>query len=339
MEFRRRVQFAVGLPLVRGGQAPAGRIGPVRWLAECSVEALTEALRGVAPELAAHRIVLPELVGRVDPLWRSSSASLGEEFVAKFAWSELAARRLAHEVGVLGALGGNSEVPFLPEVVVGSVDPVLLVTRRVRGRSLFAVVDSIDRDRAGEQLARFLTALNRPATRERVERAVGELPIPRPQSSTADLRARFGKWVRPDQRETVARWCDWADAVLATEGPAVLVHGDLHGDNQVWCEGQLRLVVDFETAGSSEPEYDLRAFPGTGPGVELLTATLRHYRELAGRGLSVERVMAWHLRTALDDALWRSEAGVALPDHRTPADWVRDLAARFDALGLDAGRS
>jgi hypothetical protein len=32
----------------------------------------------------------------------------------------------------------------------------------------------------------------------------------------------------------VARWCDWADTALASPGPAVLVQGDLHGDNQVW---------------------------------------------------------------------------------------------------------
>jgi hypothetical protein len=59
----------------------------MRWLAECSVEALGEALRVVAPELVGRRIVLPELVGRDEPLWRSSSAVLGAEFVAKFAWS------------------------------------------------------------------------------------------------------------------------------------------------------------------------------------------------------------------------------------------------------------
>jgi aminoglycoside phosphotransferase (APT) family kinase protein len=133
------------------------------------------------------------------------------------------------------------------------------------------------------------------------------------------------------------RWCDWADAVLAAPGPAVLVHGDLHGDNQVWEGGTLRLVVDLETAGAAEPEYDLRLFPGPdmGPGVELLTAVMRHYQQITGRHLSADRVMAWHLRTALGDALWRSEAGIPLADHRTPQEWVDDLAARFTMLGID----
>jgi aminoglycoside phosphotransferase (APT) family kinase protein len=149
------------------------------------------------------------------------------------------------------------------------------------------------------------------------------------------LREGFVKWARPDQRAAVVRWCDWADEVLATPGPSVLVHADLHGGNQVWDDGRLRVVVDFETAGLAEPEYDLRAFPGTGPGVELLTATMRHYEQITGRALETDRVMAWHLRTALGDALWRSEAGVPLPDHRTPQAWVDDLAQRFTALGID----
>jgi hypothetical protein len=70
-----------------------------------------------------------------------------------------------------------------------------------------------------------------------------------------------------------------------------------------------------------------------GPGLELLTAVMRHYGRMAGRELSAERVMAWHIRQALGDALWRSEAGLPLPDHRTPGEWVADIAARFASLG------
>ena len=54
----------------------------------------------------------------------------------------------------------------------------------------------------------------------------------------------------------------------------------------------------------------------------------------AERQLSADRVMAWHLRNALGDALWRSEAGIPLADHRTPPQWVEDMAARFSALGI-----
>ena len=86
-----------------------------------------------------------------------------------------------------------------------------------------------------------------------------------PPATTSTLRERFGTWVRPDQRQTIIRWCGWVDAVLAPPCPAVLVHGD----NQMWDQDELRLVVDFETVGAAEPEYDLRTFPGpgTGPGL------------------------------------------------------------------------
>jgi hypothetical protein len=62
---------------------------------------------------------------------------------------------------------------------------------------------------------------------------------------------------------------------------------------------------------------------------------MQHYQHVTGRQLSADRIMAWHLRQALYDALWHSEAGIPLNDHRTPSQWVEDLAARFSALGID----
>ena len=308
------------------------------WLAEHSAEAIRNALSAVMPGLSRSCLEVPWRDAAEDPRYQSGTAVADGQFIVKFAWSGTAALGVAREIGLVTALARGPLVPFLPEVITSSTSPVLLVTRRVPGTSLFKVINAIDRDQAGRQLACFLAALHRPAARERAEAAVGKLTgIHNPPAATGLLRARFGKWARPGQRQAVLRWCDWADAVLAPPAPAVLVHGDLHGDNQVWDHDQLRLVVDFETTGAAEPEYDLRAFPGpgTGPGVELLTATMSHYHQLTGRQLSAERVMAWHLRTALGDALWRSEAGIHLPDHRTPPEWVDDLAARFSALGID----
>jgi aminoglycoside phosphotransferase (APT) family kinase protein len=310
----------------------------MKWLAECSAAAVREALRAVAPELSGYPFGVPEPdpVAQSDPQYWKSSTVLGGRFIAKFAWSRPAAIRLAHEIGTLTALTREPSVPFLPEVVASSTDPLLLVTRLAPGTSLFKVASSIDRNRAGRQLACFLAALHQPSARQRAEAAIGRLSgAELPPATTRVLPDRFATWARPNQHRTIMRWCDWADAVLACPGPAVLVHGDLHGDNQVWDHGELQLVVDFENVGAPEPEYDLRAFPGPGlgPGVELLTAIMRHYQEITGRQLSADRVMAWHLRAALGDALWRSEAGIPLPDHRAPAAWVDDLSARFSALG------
>lgn len=311
----------------------------MRWLTDSSPATLTEAVQVVAPQLSGCSIEMPPQIVEDDPLWWSSTAIVDEQFVAKFAWSRPAAVRVAHEIGVLTALAGEPGVPFLPEVVAASTDPLLLVTRRVPGASLFEVVHRIDRDLAGRQLAEFLATLHQPATRARVEAAIGHLPDaqhgPQHPTSTQVLRDRLGTWLQPDQRRTVMPWYEWADATLARPYPSVLVHADLHGDNQVWTHDKLRLVVDFETTSAAEPEYDLRAFPGTGPGVELLTATMRHYQQITGRPLAVDRVMAWHLRTTLADVLWRSEAGIPLPDRRTPAAWIDDLSTWFQEFGID----
>ena len=43
--------------------------------------------------------------------------------------------------------------------------------------------------------------------------------------------------------------------------------------------------------------------------------------------------MAWHLRQALGDVLWRCEDGLPQADGRGPGEWVDDLAARFAGLG------
>jgi hypothetical protein len=90
--------------------------------------------------------------------------------------------------------------------------------------------------------------------------------------------------VRPDQRRTVVRWCDRADAALAA--------------------------------------------PGLGPGVELLTAVVRHYQQITGRQLSADRIMARHLRQAPGDVLWRSDAGLPLADPPDTAGVVRGPGRR-----------
>jgi aminoglycoside phosphotransferase (APT) family kinase protein len=308
------------------------------WLAECSAAALGEALRVVAPALSGYPVTVPGPAGKQDPQWHSGSVPVGEQCFAKFAWSRPAALQLAHEIAVLAALAREPAVPFLPEVVASSTSPLLLITRRVPGASLFDVIDSIDPDRAARQLVRFMAALHHPATCQRAEAAVGPLTGPvLPPATTATLRDRLGRWIRPGQHQAVTRWCHWADNVLGSPAPTVLVHGDLHGDNQVWDHDELQVVIDFATVGAAEPEYELRTLPGPamGPGMELLTAVMRHYQQDTGRQLSADRIMAWNLRQALGDALWHSEAGIPLNDHRTPPQWVDDLAARFSALSID----
>ena len=57
------------------------------------------------------------------------------------------------------------------------------------------------------------------------------------------------------------------------------MHGDLHGYNQLWDHGSLRLtsVVDFEEAGVEEAEFDSRYLPGNRRTPELTLSAINAY--------------------------------------------------------------
>jgi hypothetical protein len=85
-------------------------------------------------------------------------------------------------------------------------------------------------------------------------------------------------------------------------------------------------------SGPADPEYDLRYFPPLEPTLGLVREICERYTELTGFSMDARRVMAWHIRTALGDALWRSEAGVPLPAACTPASYVDDIGRKLEEL-------
>lgn len=311
-------------------------------MAEPSPVELRGALHRVLPELADESLALHPGVGRVDPVWHSGSAVIGGAFVAKFAWSQVAAGRVHREGRVLLALRSAAPALRLPEVVAVGTDPVLIVTRLVPGAPLtgagVAALHEPGSDRVAADLAVFLARLHDPLVLDRV-RLVAPMLAPEPQADTNSLRQRFGRWVSPRQHDAVLVWCHWIDAILG--GPVAsecLVHGDLHGHNQVWDlkTPALRAIVDFDISGPREAEFDFRYLPSQAPGSDLFAAVVRRYREESGRDLDLDRVMAWHIRTVLGDALWRSEAGVALPAGDDPSACVDELAQRMAEAGVEA---
>ena len=312
---------------------------PLTWMADPSAAGIRGALRRVQPELAHESVTLQHKVGRVDPRWHSGSAVIGGAFVAKFAWSQVAAGRTQREGQLLLALRSAAPDLPLPEVVAVSTDPVLIITRIVRGSPLtgagIAALDAAGSDRGAADLAAFLARLHDPLILDKVRR-VAPMVAPEPQADTNSLRERLGRWVSAQQRQAVLGWCDWVDAILGGPNPSnVLVHGDLHGHNQLWdlTTPALRAVVDFDISGPRDAEFDFRYLPSQAPGSDLFAAVARHYREQSGRDLNLERVMAWHIRTVLGDALWRSEAGVALPGGVDPSSWGDQLGQRMLATG------
>jgi Phosphotransferase enzyme family len=195
---------------------------------------------------------------------------------------------------VLKLLGEQSAFD-VPDVVAASPDPACLATRIVGSGvplSYGLVRGSIPKRVAalGAELARFLANLHAPQILARArERLDDPLRIPEPglQATTDELRLRFTPMIQPRQRALVRRWCDWVDEQLAAPATIVFVHGDFHPYNQLWDAQELRLllVADFETSGIAEPEYDFRAIPSFGLGIDLLTSTIDEYVALTGRRL------------------------------------------------------
>ena len=271
-----------------GSSASVGHTAGVEltWLDEPTVDALRAALRSVAPDLADATIVPRGLEPSEDPKACTASAVVGGRYVVRFAWSCPAALRIGHQAQILDALRTATPRLPLPEVVAVSRDPAMLVLRWVPATPFFEVrhrIGPAERDGVARALATVLAELHDPGVLRAVAEAVGPLPEPTAHATTDTLRARFGVLARPDQRDRVLSWCDWADTVLAPYGRTVLVHGDFHGDNHLWDQERLRLrlVIDLESVGTGEPEFDLRCLPGD-CGIELFSATVAHYQKLTG---------------------------------------------------------
>lgn len=313
----------------------------VGWLDGATEEALRSALRTVAPELASLPLRMKLRPPSLNPLWWSSSAVVDGSFVVKFAWSEARAVRLWREGVVLDRLRRMDPSLPVPDVVALSKRPALVVTRMVTGVPLGGEwawsLAGPDAEQVGHQLGTFLARIHDLD----VVDVLGDLPVvqPTPQADTERLRRRFPRLVDQRRAASVLQWCDWVDDVLGEDAgvpPRVFVHGDLHGYNQVWDqrEPSLIAVVDFEECGHFDAHFDFRYLPGGARKLDLLLATMAGYEQASGRRLAVDRVMAWNVRTVLGDALWRTEAGVALPGGGTATTWVDDLAGRLSALGL-----
>ena len=295
-----------------------------------------------APELADLPIRINPRHAASNPLWWSSSAVVDDRFVVKFAWSEIRAVRLWREGVVLQRLRKQEPLLALPELVVLSREPAMVVTRRVEGEPLSWEWASSLGDRETTEVARELAAFMMRLHGVQPDAVVGDLPMvsPTAQADTESLRRRFPPLVDDQRGRSVMRWCEWVDDVLHSRPmalPTVLVHGDLHGYNQVWdrASASLLAVVDFEESGIADGHFDLRYLPGNSQGPQLVLAVMAAYEQLSGRRLSVERVMAWHVLTALGDAMWRTEARVALPGGGTPTTYVDRLSLELAALELD----
>ncbi|MEY2589937.1 MAG: hypothetical protein QOJ67_1921 [Acidimicrobiaceae bacterium] len=311
------------------------------WLPDPTERSVRDALAGVAPDLAGLPMTVIPKVEQPNPQYWSGIALVDGAFIVKFAWAEAPAMRVWREGVLLQRLAAADAGLTVPRVLQVSQQPALAIIEVVDGKPLSwewaSDQSSSESLRVGTEIGAFLARLHAvPA-----DRILADLPtfLPAPQANTTRLRERYPALVDERRAEVVHRWCDWVDDSLSPRVTVndVLVHGDLHGYNQLWDYESLRLalVVDFEEAGVEEAEFDFRYLPGNSRNPELALEAINAYEKRAGTELSLRRVLAWNVRTHLGDALWRTEAQVPLPVGGDASTWVDDLAVRLRNFGFD----
>lgn len=306
------------------------------WLPGGGEGDLRAALASALPGVTVGRLDLRRVQLDGPPEWAAAAAIDDAGQVIKYAWSEAAAAGIAREASLLQMLGRLVPVP---EVVAVADRPVLLVTRVVPGQPLVGTAPGLataeGRERVAAELGSALARLHAPGVLAQAGELV-DLPPAEAQATTRALRERLAPWVAGRQWARILEWCDQVDETLTPRPlPDVLLHGDLHGHNQIWSDGlgRLRAMLDWATASRGEPEFDFRYLPDQAPEPDLPARAAARYRQAGGRPLELRRIFAWHILTLLGDALWRSEAGVALPDGRTPVEWVDGLERRLEVTG------
>jgi hypothetical protein len=301
------------------------------------VRAVRHAVAHAMPSLARQPIELRGDVKNGDPVWSRGTAWLGDDYLVKYAWSPQAAEEVRREARVALALAKTEFARLMPAIEHFSANPALLVLRRCPGVPLWgdALTDQAARNRLGRDLGAALSVLHRPEVLAAVEDAGLSPPPPAPQGETAAIRDRLAAFMAPRHVAQVHRWCDWVDDAQAAAAPAppVLLHGDLHGHNVLCEHGRVTYVLDYDGVSRGDHHFDFRYLPDmSAEGIELFSAAVCRYEALSGRAVSPASVLAWHIRTVLGDALWRSEAGVELPGGGTVDEWVVGLRQRMTDL-------
>ena len=292
---------------------------------------MRDAVRAVFPDLAGAPVELHVELEQIDPVWHRGTAWLGQTHVVKFAWSAEAALELARERIAMLALGGTRFARWMPTVEATSERPLLIVTRRVEGVPCWGEI--LSDPNIARDVATALADLHDPLVLSAIRNDGIEPPAPTPQADTDAIRSHLDRFLSPSHLTLVRRWCDWTDRVQASStGERVILHGDLHGYNLLVRDGSLRCVLDYDALSVGDHHYDLRYLPGLGSSIEFLVAVVDEYERRTGRTVEPAPLLAWHIRTVLGDALWRSEAGVPLPDGGTVHDWIEALELRITRL-------
>jgi aminoglycoside phosphotransferase (APT) family kinase protein len=217
---------------------------------------------GAAVVRALIRDQRPDLVGRslvwVANGWDNATFRLGADLAVRLPRRDEAVPLILHEQRYLPGISGRSPVPVPVPVHAGQPTSDFpwpwSIVRWIPGT---AAVDAgpVDRAAAVEGLAAFLKSLHVPADAGVPVNPVRGVPL---RDRNAVVSERLGDRRRyPRAAELRAVWAE-ACAAPGWDGPAMMLHGDLHPGNILLAAGgSLAGVIDFGDVGAGDPAADL----------------------------------------------------------------------------------
>lgn len=219
---------------------------------EVSAAVVRALLRDQQPDLVDSPLV------RVANGWDNATFRLGDDLVVRLPRRDEAVPLILHEQRYVPGIAIGSPVPVPVPVYAGRPTSDFpwpwSIVRWVPG---VPAVDAgpADRAPAANGLAAFLAALHVPADAEVPVNPVRGVPL---LDRSAVVLERLGDRQRyPRAAELGAVWAQ-ACAAPAWDGPAMMLHGDLHPANILLAaDGSLAGVIDFGDVGAGDPAVDL----------------------------------------------------------------------------------
>ncbi|MBT2549339.1 aminoglycoside phosphotransferase family protein [Arthrobacter sp. ISL-65] len=219
---------------------------------EVSAAVVHALIRDQRPDLAGRPLV------RVANGWDNATFRLGDDLAVRLPRRDEAVPLIVHEQQYLPGIARRSPVPVPVPVHAGQATSDFpwpwSIVRWVSGT---AAVDAASTDRAlaVDGLAAFLMSLHVPADAGVPVNPVRGVPL---MDRNAVLQERLGDRERyPRSAELRALWAQ-ACAAPVWDGPALMLHGDLHPANILLAaDGSLAGVIDFGDVGAGDPAVDL----------------------------------------------------------------------------------
>ncbi|MFE4544328.1 aminoglycoside phosphotransferase family protein [Arthrobacter sp. NPDC056727] len=204
------------------------------------------------PDLAGRPVV------RVANGWDNATFRLGDDLAVRLPRRDEAVPLVLHEQRYLPGIAGRSPVPVPVPVLAGRpTSDFPWPWSIVRWVSGLPAVDAgpVDRGSAVDGLAAFLRSLHVPAEADVPVNPVRGVPL---VDRNAVVLGRLADRRRyPRTAELEAAWAE-ACAAAAWDGPAMMLHGDLHPANILLAaDGTLSGVIDFGDVGAGDPAVDL----------------------------------------------------------------------------------